>query len=47
MFKFYKARDRTKFFWIENWAALLEATGLTELAGATSPYLTGANHPNY
>ena len=34
MFKFYKARDRTKYFWIENWAALLEGTGLTELAGA-------------
>lgn len=25
MFKVYKARDRTKFFTIEHWAALLEA----------------------
>ncbi len=33
MFKFYKAKDRTKYFWVENWAALLEATNLMKLSG--------------
>ena len=33
MFKLYKAKDRTAYFWIEHWDALLEDTRLTELAG--------------
>eukprot|EP00983_Pelagomonas_calceolata_P014364 457934-Pelagomonas_calceolata.AAC.1 len=27
-FKLYKAKDRTKMFWIEHWIALLESTNL-------------------
>lgn len=27
-FKLYKAKDKTKYFWIEHWIALLEATNL-------------------
>ena len=33
MFKLYKAKDRTVYFWIEHWGALLKATRLIELAG--------------
>ncbi|KAF5827857.1 hypothetical protein DUNSADRAFT_18612 [Dunaliella salina] len=28
MFKLYKARDRTRHFWVEHWIALLESTNL-------------------
>lgn len=28
MFKLYKAKDRTKMFWIEHWIALLDSTKL-------------------
>lgn len=27
-FKLYKAKDKTKYFWIEHWIILLEAVGL-------------------
>lgn len=27
-FKLYKAKDKTKYFWIEHWVTLLEAIGL-------------------
>lgn len=27
-FKLYKAKDKTKYFWIEHWMALLESANL-------------------
>lgn len=37
VYRVYKARDRTKFFWIEHWMAMLESTGLlSEVTGLTN-----------